>query len=460
MSKQLTLKWFHKLRGHNKATWKSLREHRQETRKTLKLIVAALHDLKQSIQELKDMANRIQPHPNPPYLKSDGTLNVSGKLELYAAGTSTPKVAYSDASGTSYGSQILLDSSGLPASGPIYWDTTALYKVEVYTRTDDTPTYALDYTVDNFGTQDGNDAISNITGAVTWTVDGVGAGSTEYATIAEALTATRSYVIMGGGGITINIDAGTYTDEVLDLSHPQGQYITLNGASTATTIILNSSITGSTITIDSGTRFGMISNLTIKDTYNTSVQSVLNIKEGAILHDLSQVTVDCNEQTGGVIGVGVFSGALFSFTSLVVDNVGASGMGVRVDTGGRAVGNAVTVTGNNGTNRGIYVTGAGSLYSASAGTTVNGTSGGKLLAGIHANQMGAIDTGSAFEATECTTGVTADEGGIIVIPDTTPTFTSCTASYSQSVDVRPSSVDGNDVATAANNDAGSLIIQL
>ena len=93
----------------------------------------------------------LLPHPNPEYHYENNGLNANGQIRLYESGTATPKVAYSDASGTSYGSTINLDSSGLPESGPIYWATDGLYKVEVYYRVDDTPTYALDYTVDPFG---------------------------------------------------------------------------------------------------------------------------------------------------------------------------------------------------------------------------------------------------------------------------------------------------------------------
>lgn len=97
------------------------------------------------------MTRLILPHPNPPYFRENGQLNANGQLRLFESGTATPKIAYSDASGTSYGSTINLDSAGLPESGPIYWATDGLYKVEVYYRVDDTPTYALDYTVDPHG---------------------------------------------------------------------------------------------------------------------------------------------------------------------------------------------------------------------------------------------------------------------------------------------------------------------
>jgi len=186
------------------------------------------------------MTNSISPHPNPPYLKSDGTLNASGQLKLYTAGTSNAKVAYSDAAGTSYGSTINLNSSGLPESGPIYFADDALYKIEVYTRTDDVPTYALDYTVDNFGEVPTSLSVSFITADTTWTVDGVGAGADEYTTLAAALAASKDYTIVGDSVLTISIDNGTYANETaLDFSHAQASSIKIVGESEAGVILTN-----------------------------------------------------------------------------------------------------------------------------------------------------------------------------------------------------------------------------
>jgi hypothetical protein len=94
---------------------------------------------------------KMLPHPHPKYTEDDHTLLANGQLRFYESGTSTPKVVYSSASGTSYGATVELDSTGRPESGPIYYDTDGLYKVEIYSRVDDTPTYTLLDTIDPVG---------------------------------------------------------------------------------------------------------------------------------------------------------------------------------------------------------------------------------------------------------------------------------------------------------------------
>ena len=97
---------------------------------------------------------------NVPHINSwndSGVLLASGKLELYEVGTSTPKVAYKNAAGTtSYGSTINLDASGRPDDGEIYWD--GQYKVEIYEWTNGA--HALIHTIDSYGEPDGVTAVS------------------------------------------------------------------------------------------------------------------------------------------------------------------------------------------------------------------------------------------------------------------------------------------------------------
>ena len=241
------------------------------------------------------MANRIQPHPNPPYLKSDGTINALGQIKTYEAGTTTPKVVYKDAAGTSYGSTIDLDSAGLPEDGPIYWDTDALYKVEVYTRTDDTPTYALDYTVDNFG-ELANAVVtdSQISTATTWTVDGVGATSTTFLTLADAMTEARQYYFVGSGSLKIVVNNDTYTNEVIDFFHPQGQLISIEGQSEAGVIYHMTSGGGDVFGVfelTNNSTIGSISKLTLKQDQATGVSSGLMMDNKAKLLNFTDVTI-------------------------------------------------------------------------------------------------------------------------------------------------------------------------
>jgi len=227
------------------------------------------------------MANRIQPHPNPPYLLSDGSLNVSGQIKLFAAGTTTPKIAYKDASGTSYGSVIDLNASGLPMDGPIYWDTLQLYKVEVHTRVDDTPTFVLDYTVDYYGGATDPTLSNTIISPITWTVDKVGATATTFATLEAAMDEARRWVLMSTGALTILILNGTHDVNNVSLSHPQGEAITITGESEAGTILESSLPNGVTIGLE-GTSLAALTQLTIKQTGTFPTAAVSVVKGGRI----------------------------------------------------------------------------------------------------------------------------------------------------------------------------------
>lgn len=114
---------------------------------------------------------------------------MNGRLRLFVAGTSTPKVAYSDTAGTSYGSTIALDSSGLPEDGPIYWDNDTLYDVAVDYLNSDGVTYTQDYLVPNFGntfSAVGTDLNQNLIS--NWSFEVAGSGAEPF----ENWTATDS----------------------------------------------------------------------------------------------------------------------------------------------------------------------------------------------------------------------------------------------------------------------------
>lgn len=380
------------------------------------------------------MANRIQPHPNPPYLKSDGTLNSLGQLKLYASGTATPKVAYKDASGTSYGSTIDLDSAGLPEDGPIYWDTTALYKVEVYTRVDDTPTYALDYTVDSFG-ELASDASGVVSTDTTITVDGIGAGANEYATMAEGLDAARAIIPSGDAFITISVKDGTYDEGQLDVSHPNGARIKIVGESTAGTILLNSEVTSSpTIEVGAGISLASIETCTIKRTNSTSTAAVLHVKLGGVIHDLS-CTIDGGTDT--YYGLHVDTGARVTSVSGVVSN-DAYHTAILCANGGllNAYGLTTQITDlNAGTGYCIRASGAGSVINMTVSTVANTQTGYQLLeSGLYADSLGQIKTGLNVSVVKAEYGMKVATGGQIHVLDNSPTFTSInTADYNVTV---------------------------
>lgn len=89
------------------------------------------------------MATSLMPLPKQHYTSNVGLPLIGGKIYTYAAGTSTPKLTYTDSAGTiPQTNPIILNARGEPSSA-IYWSGS--YKVEVRDALDN-----LIYTVDNY----------------------------------------------------------------------------------------------------------------------------------------------------------------------------------------------------------------------------------------------------------------------------------------------------------------------
>lgn len=419
-------KWYKKLRN-------TLAAHSAEHA----LIKSLLYNIQVQLAELT-MTNRIQPHPNPPYLKSDGTLNVSGQLKLFEAGTTTAKVAYKDVAGTSYGSTIDLNSSGLPEDGPIYWDITALYKVEIYTRVDDTPTYALDATVDNFGSITASE-LNLITSETSWTVDGVGATPTTFATLTEAMVASRNYVIMLDSGLTININNGTYTDDIPDFGHPQGQYLQIIGQSEAGVIFDQSTTSGTVFNFDNSS-LGRLSEMTIKQA--DSNFDCIGLIDSNIAR-LSEITLDCEGTGANCLSLERNSYALL----VAVTMMDFAEIGLLVTSGSRILTSSSVIIDNSATTggtAGIYVDGWGSYVSTSSTTTtITGHASTKLGEGARASSGGTITLGDPLSVSNCTIGVSVIDNAVIIVQDASPTYTTNGADYSPSTTDRFDSIATN-----------------
>ena len=425
---------------------RKLREKNKQLQRTVEQLVKDLM-----------MANRIQAHPNPPYLKSDGSLNALGQLKLYEAGTSTAKIAYTDAAGTSYGSTIDLDASALPENGPIFWDNDNLYKVEVYTRTDSVPTYALDYTVDNFGITGGSE--NTISTAVSWTVDGVGASSTTFATLTLAMVAARTKVILGNGTLTINVSDGTYTDETIDFTHPQGQYITVSGESEAGTIFVNTVTEASVFALD-GSSIKQIDTLTLKHSGTSGVG--LTLKNKAVLSVISNVTTSATGATTPSRGLSLTEGSSLGEGGSSTFTVTDWATGVYLLSSSRLVLNSITI--NTPTSVGLRATDNSHISiqsfiiatsTAATGiliernsvfineasfSCVNSSSG---TTAVKATEQGFINLNGAFAVTDFATGIYADIFGGVYVADTTPTFTTVTTNYDPAADTIRSVTGGS-----------------
>lgn len=89
------------------------------------------------------MATSLMPLPKQHYTANNGQPLIGGKVYTYAAGTTTPKLTYSDPAGTvPQTNPIILNERGEPANA-IFWSGS--YKVEVRDSLDN-----LIYTVDNY----------------------------------------------------------------------------------------------------------------------------------------------------------------------------------------------------------------------------------------------------------------------------------------------------------------------
>src|SRR6476659_7666253 len=86
----------------------------------------------------------LLPQGRQRYFGNDGLPLAGGKVWTYAAGTSTPKVAYRDEAGTPWTNPIILDANG---EAVIYWDGN--YKVNVLASDD---TQVTGWPVDNLKT--------------------------------------------------------------------------------------------------------------------------------------------------------------------------------------------------------------------------------------------------------------------------------------------------------------------
>lgn len=383
------------------------------------------------------MTYRIQAQPNPAYLKSDGTLNALGQIKTYEAGTSTPKIVFKDASGTSYGSTIDLDSAGLPDEGPIYWDDTEAYKVEVYTRVDNTPTYALDYTVDNYGGLYTTVVDSSITTALAWTVDGVGGTETTFTTLSSAMEAARELWFSGTGSLTITVENGTYTNEDIDFYHSQGENISIVGESEAGVIYRRTDAADTVFEISS--KLARLSKMTIDCDSSALVAMGIRVFGGAIIRDLSDVTIDLVGHVGSGYGLritnaqvkngpltitGALYGILLEHGTLDSEVDGLTGAGIATITFDASCTTALLAAINSHFYGEVYIDGAG--------------------AGVEAANRSYCRV--IYSTLQNISGTAFSVGNMASIEALAPTLSGNGADYSQALNVLPGTASATDTA--------------
>lgn len=237
-------------------------------------------------------------------LKSDGTQNVGGKVYFYETGTSTLKSVYTDEElTTAHTNPVILDAAG---SALIFLGLGSYdYKVD---DSDDSAVVTTQGPISN-------GAELNVIvpgGDLIFTVDGVGSTATTFSTIALAMDAARGITIQGGK-LTISINDGTYLDEDIDFTHPQGNSIYIEGQSEAGTIIKDSRSNSPVIDLD-GITLKSISNLTIER--SGAGLYAIYIRNGGKLLDLDSVTV---KTASGNIGVYLTGDAYITMNIVAFD---------------------------------------------------------------------------------------------------------------------------------------------
>jgi len=128
------------------------------------------------------------------FFNDSGVILSGGKLYSYAAGTTTPQVTYTSASGaTAHTNPIILNSAGRVATGEIWLTAGSNYKFALYTSTD-----VLIATYDNITGINGTGITSNASN-VTYDPAGTGAVATTVQTKLRETVSVKDFGAVGNG---------------------------------------------------------------------------------------------------------------------------------------------------------------------------------------------------------------------------------------------------------------------
>jgi hypothetical protein len=266
---------------------------------------------------------------------------------------------------------------------------------------------------------------------------GLGTVAAPWATPQRAMAYLSNYQIAQGVTVTVSVADGTYTFTTpLNLNHPNGSQITINGGTTSgarpTTSLNGGGVQGNT----AGTL--AFNDALLNAYYNTKWQ--FNGCQGLVCEAGGNVTVNTvlirGNATGAFSGVvaGNFAGSSFYASSgginlgstVAVHNFAASG--VATFLGGSIYAPSVTAT-NNG-DQGIQALGGGSVNAPSAVSSNNGGNGiatqygGSILAngatssnngfsGVFTNFGGSIFANNATASNNGVNGIMTNYGGSI-----------------------------------------------
>ena len=323
------------------------------------------------------MATSLMPEARQRYYNNDGTVAAGCKLYTYAAGTSTPKTAWTDSAGTiAHANPIVLDSKG---EAVIFWE--GAYKVNLKTAAG---VQITGYPVDNY--------VDYHTAAVA----GSGWATLNANTFTADQTIQTATFGRGGGNVASNTAAGV--SALLNNSTGSRNVAVGNGALDANTIgsgniAVGDNALGSNTEGNSNTAVGDSALLR-----NTTGERNVAVGSATLLYNttgVSNTAVGADallSNTSGAWNVAVGSGALDSNT--IANNNTA--------VGGGALGNTTTGGDNTAVGSGALGYNTGGVYNTAVGSDA-----------LSANTVGSYNTANGSGALK---GITTGSGNCAISP--------------------------------------------
>jgi hypothetical protein len=280
---------------------------------------------------------------------------------------------------------------------------------------------------------------------------GLGTVAAPWATPQRAMAYLSNYQIAQGVAVTVSVADGTYTFTTpLNLNHPQGSQITINGGTTSG-VRPTTSLTGGNAVGNTGATLAANDAL-LNAYYNTKWQ--FNGCHGLVCQTNGGVSVNTVLIRGNATSFnGVYAGnsnatnyytgggSIFLGTSVAIHNFG--GRGLSTSYGGSISASGVTVT--NSGNFGIMTDGGGGILAPNCVSSNNAS------VGVGTNNGGTIYATGLTSRYNNDTGVITNYGGFIFATGATASNNAgsgIATSYGGSIDAQG--------ATASNNGGSGI----
>ena len=429
---------------------------------------------------------------------------VTASLPLVSSGGATPNLTLNLGLGTAVnGSNIAVSipvASTAPAAGTgaaqalngsLYWDD-GVGSLFIRYNNGGTPTWVQASGSSNVITTNATYYVATTGNDTT----GNGSLATPWATPHKAMEYLSAFVIKQGVAVTVSVADGSYTFTTpLNLNHPNGSQIFINGGTTTGTRP-TTTLTGGNAVGNTGATLAA-NDLLLNAYYNTKWQ--FNGVNGLVSNTGGGVTVNTVLIRGNasVNGSGVLAsgsgGSITLGNTVAVNNFG--NVGIAADFGGSVLGISVTVTNsgfvgyqtgtggsiscntsyssNNGSH-GVATDGGGSISFLNSRSINNGGSGvqtgygGSINAtgivatnnasnGVVTSYGGEIFAGGATASNNGSNGIQTNFGGSIAAAGSTASnngSTGISTNFGGSIDANNSTALGNSFANVASFNAG------